>query len=459
MITVWPYWIVRTKVVFFTTEATLLAIIFFHVASGGQPTSILRSIGESFGLILVLISCELFFYFNRLDEMIIESKTALFITKLLKSLAGGLVLTGVLFFIFPALSPGFLEVLAAAVLSALMLFASRSILRVLVKRKKIVEGLLIVGTGDLAAKLYNELVHGKRENDIEAFITSPSSNGNKIADPSTTIPYSELKALTLRDGISRIVVAEPYAQRSEELTATLIDCKLRGLVIEEAVDSYERLNGKIWLEGLRPEWLIHSDGFRPSKFYLQVKRFMDITCAILLIILTAPLLALIPIAIKFDSPGPVLFKQERVGRYGNKFFVYKFRSMRQDAEQKTGPVWAGERDPRVTPLGRLLRKFRFDELPQAFNVLRGDMSFVGPRPERECFIKTLKQKIPYYDLRHYVKPGITGWAQVMYPYGASVEDSHEKMQYDLYYAKHMSLRMDLTILLKTTEVVLFGQGR
>ena len=170
-------------------------------------------------------------------------------------------------------------------------------------------------------------------------------------------------------------------------------------------------------------------------------------------------MVLIAIVVKLETPGPAIFSQERVGLRGKRFIVYKFRSMRQDAERKTGPTWAKENDDRITRLGAFLRKSRCDELPQVWNVLRGDMSFIGPRPERPYFVDLLKSKIRYYDLRHYVKPGITGWAQVMYPYGASIEDAYHKLQYDLYYTKNISLRLDLLILLKTIKVVAAGQGR
>jgi len=184
-----------------------------------------------------------------------------------------------------------------------------------------------------------------------------------------------------------------------------------------------------------------------------------VSFAVLLIFLTSPLLALIAIAIKMDSAGPVFFRQIRVGLHGRTFVIYKFRSMREDAESSSGPAWTSEQDDRVTKVGRLLRAFRLDEMPQVLNVLKGDMSIVGPRPERPCFVDCLRQQIPYYDLRHYLKPGITGWAQVMYQYAASVEDSYEKLQYDLYYAKHRCFRCDVGILLRTVWIVLFGRGR
>jgi lipopolysaccharide/colanic/teichoic acid biosynthesis glycosyltransferase len=183
------------------------------------------------------------------------------------------------------------------------------------------------------------------------------------------------------------------------------------------------------------------------------------TFAMVLLLLTSPLLAAIAIAIRIDTKGPIFFRQVRTGLHGRTFVMYKFRSMRDDAEGAAGPVWAAEWDDRVTRVGRLLRIARFDELPQAFNVLKGEMSMVGPRPERPCFVGQLEREIPFYNLRHYLKPGITGWAQVMYRYGASVEDSYEKLQYDFYYAKHQSFRCDAAILLKTVSIVLFGRGR
>jgi exopolysaccharide biosynthesis polyprenyl glycosylphosphotransferase len=254
-------------------------------------------------------------------------------------------------------------------------------------------------------------------------------------------------------------VAEQDAQSREKLAAALLDHRLRGLRISDAVDFYEEFSGKIWVEGLSTQWFVFTRGFRLSNASACLQRSFDVTFALLLILLTAPLLAVIAGAIKIDSAGPVLFRQLRVGLHGKTFVIYKFRSMCQDAELETGPVWTRERDERVTAVGRLLRKFRLDEILQAFNVLRGEMSLVGPRPERPYFVARLEQEIPFYNLRHYVKPGITGWAQVMYPYGDSVEAAYEKLQYDFYYAKHKSLAGDTGILLKTLKIVLLGRGR
>jgi len=258
---------------------------------------------------------------------------------------------------------------------------------------------------------------------------------------------------------SHIVIADSELGGNAELTDTLINYKLRGVKIESAVDSFEKTSRKIWLEGLSPQWLILANGFSPSRTYLQIKRVIDIIFSVVLLVLTAPLMALVAAAITFESQGPAIFRQERVGLNGRRFTLFKFRSMRQDAEKASGPTWAKEQDDRCTRVGRFIRRCRIDELPQLVNVVRGDMSFVGPRPERPYFVDLLKQNIRYYDLRHYAKPGITGWAQVMYRYGASVEDAYQKLQYDLYYAKNVSIALDLLILLKTIKVVFAREGR
>ncbi len=298
---------------------------------------------------------------------------------------------------------------------------------------------LVLGSAALASRYYQEM--SKREGPERVRLV----NGN------------ELHTIAGRDSISKIVIAGEI-EGNLELTNALIDYKFRGVKIESIVDSYERMSQMIWLEGLSPEWLILANGFSPSAAYLRVKRVLDVFCSVVLLLLSAPLMILTAIAIKLESAGPAIFQQERVGLNGKRFTVFKFRSMRVDAE-KDGPAWAKEKDDRCTRAGRFIRACRIDELPQIYNVLRGDMSFVGPRPERPFFVDMLKERIRYYDLRHYVKPGITGWAQVMYPYGASVEDAYQKLQYDLYYAKNVSLRLDLLVLLKTIGVVFAGAGR
>ena len=244
-------------------------------------------------------------------------------------------------------------------------------------------------------------------------------------------------------------------QRGNLPLPRLLELKLKGKKIHDGVAFYEQLTGKIMVERLRPSYFIFSEGFKINKTRQRVKRSADIFCSLVGLMLFLPILVLIAIAIKFDTRGPIIYKQERVGQRGKLFTLYKFRSMHADAE-KDKPVWAGIDDRRVTRIGRFIRKMRFDEFPQMFNVLKGDMSFVGPRPERSYFVDQLKEKIPYYIQRHAVKPGITGWAQIKFRYGASTEDALEKLKYDLYYVKNMSPLLDLTIIFETTKAFLLG---
>jgi sugar transferase (PEP-CTERM system associated) len=233
---------------------------------------------------------------------------------------------------------------------------------------------------------------------------------------------------------------------------------MSGVRVEDATTTYERLTGKILIDDLKPSWLIFSDGFRASRLTRFVKRMLDLSCSIILAISTAPLMLLTAVAVKLDSAGPALYSQERVGENGRIFKIYKFRSMRSDAEKAGTPLWARDKDDRITRVGRFIRTTRLDELPQLWNVMRGDMSFVGPRPERPFFVEQLAREIPFYLQRHAVKPGLTGWAQVKYQYGSSIEDAMEKLRYDLYYIKHLSVFFDLTIVLDTVKVILFGKG-
>ena len=265
---------------------------------------------------------------------------------------------------------------------------------------------------------------------------------------------ARLEQIAARDRIHRIVVT--MTERRGLPMNQLLACRFHGRAVEDAVAFYERLNQKIALEGLTPGYLVFHGGFRwPSR---AVKRAMDVLLALLALLITIPLCVVLPIVIKLSSPGPVFYRQERVGWQGRRFTILKFRSMQQDAEAGGHAMWAQESDTRVTAVGRFMRRYRLDELPQLLNVLKGDMSMVGPRPERPEFIGRLSRDVPYYTYRLAVKPGITGWAQVMFRYGATVEDAAEKLQYDLYYIKHMSLRLDALIALKTIRTVLFQSG-
>jgi sugar transferase (PEP-CTERM system associated) len=239
----------------------------------------------------------------------------------------------------------------------------------------------------------------------------------------------------------------------------LLEMKIEGVSFAHLASVYEEYTGKIAVENLRPSWFIFSDGFRQSAWLGMVKRVSDLVLAALALVLAVPVMALVALAVRLTSKGPVLYHQSRVGRHGRVFTVHKFRSMDHDAEADTGAVWSkGEADPRITAVGHVLRRTRLDELPQLWNILKGDMSFVGPRPERPEFVSQLAREIPYYGQRHVVRPGLTGWAQVRYTYGASVEDALMKLQYDLFYIKNLSLALDVFILFSTMKTVLLRRG-
>jgi exopolysaccharide biosynthesis polyprenyl glycosylphosphotransferase len=429
MIKVWLY-----SIASFFSLAVLLAAQRF---GGGTH---LQFMGESLGLVIVLLSCQICFHLYGVDELLVDSKPQIFLQKILKCAGAGLFIAGLLFYIFPRLSPGYAAAAASVCFLIFGLVVLRPIVRSLVRRQES-DATVIVGSESMAQRLYRQIVNHETTNNL--YVTD----------------YSGLRRLALQGAISRVVVADAGIQGQDDAAQALIDLKFRGIKIESAVESLERANRKIWIEGLSAEQLIFAGGFCASRFYLGLKRAIDIALSLVVLTLTAPLMALIAFAIKRETQGPAIFSQERVGFLGRRFSVHKFRSMRQDAEQHTGPTWAKEHDDRITRVGAFLRKCRLDELPQMWNVLCGDMSFVGPRPERPYFVDLLKIKIPYFNLRHYVKPGVTGWAQVMYPYGASVEDAYNKLEYDLYYAKHISLRLDLLILLRTVGVVVKGEGR
>lgn len=268
---------------------------------------------------------------------------------------------------------------------------------------------------------------------------------------------SSLIQLAQRYEADEVVVAMDDRRRGFPVHE-LLDCKMSGIEVVDLQTFFERETGKLRLDCMHPSWMIFSDGFGQSPLQDHIKRLFDLVVSTILLVVTTPIMLLTAIAIYAEDRGPVFFRQIRVGQNGKLFHVIKFRSMGVDAEKDGKARWAQKNDSRVTRTGNFIRKVRIDELPQIFNVLRGDMSFVGPRPERPEFVEQLSATIPYFSERHRVKPGITGWAQIRYPYGASENDAMEKLQYDLYYAKNHNLFLDLTVLLQTGEVILFGQG-
>jgi len=255
----------------------------------------------------------------------------------------------------------------------------------------------------------------------------------------------------------RVIVAMPD-RRGTLPVIELLQLRLDGVKVEDATSWLEKMSGRIEVENLYPSWLIFAEGFRFSAGFMAVRRLISVSLALIGLLLILPVIPLVVLAIKLDSRGPVFYKQQRVGRNNIPFYVYKFRTMTQDAEAKTGAVWAGANDPRITRIGKFLRSSRLDEIPQLWCVLRGDMAFVGPRPERPEFVEWLTKEIPYYPVRHVVRPGVTGWAQVRYKYGSTVEDAKEKLQYDLYYIKNISIGLDLMIMFQTVKTIILARG-
>jgi sugar transferase (PEP-CTERM system associated) len=321
------------------------------------------------------------------------------------------------------------------------------------------ERILVVGAGESArqvARCIGEQLPGQYH--LVAFADEDGSRIGQVIAMGVRVltRFSELEQWSL-GRVDRIVVALDE-KRGKLPIQELMRLRLSGLEIEDATSFFERASGKLAVETMLPSWLIFSDGFRASPLRRAGKRIADIGVSLVLLILAAPIMIVTALLIMAESGGPVLYRQRRMGRGGIDFDMLKFRSMVQDAEKKSGPTWAGHDDPRVTRVGKILRKLRLDELPQLINVLRGQMSFVGPRPERRHFVEQLEKEIQYYSLRTTVRPGITGWAQVQYRYGATVEDAREKLKYDLFYIKNSNALYDLWIMLKTVKVVLTASG-
>ena len=322
----------------------------------------------------------------------------------------------------------------------------------LVQLPILVERVYILGTGDRAQRL----VQGLRQNP-ELGVEIASWTGKMEGAVTRDSVAAHLMDVVHQQKVQRVIVAMPD-RRGTIPMLELLDLRMKGVQIEDATSWLEKISGKIEVENLYPSWLVYGEGFRRSTPFILVRRVISIAISLVGLILALPLFPLIMLAVRLDSKGPVFYAQTRVGKAGRIFKVVKFRTMRQDAEATNGPQWAGDNDPRVTRVGKFPRSSRLDEIPQLWCVLKGDMAFVGPRPERPEFIEWLSKEIPYYGVRHMVRPGLTGWAQVKYKYGSTVEDSREKLQYDLFYIKNASIGLDLLIMFQTVKTVLLRRG-
>jgi len=379
--------------------------------------------------------------------------------RVMQALGAAALILATLFYFFPEmrLGPGIVEMALLTIVVGILMW--RVFVEWLNRAYGAGERILLVGSGASLNALVREL-RGRPDLplnllgvvDEDSSAASTSLNGlNSLGT------LDELQRILEESKPDRLIVALKERRRQLPIDL-LLRWRMTGLVIEEASTLYQKITGKVPVESIHPSALIFTDGFRQTTLQKIYGRSLGLLIGLFSLVFVLPIMAVVAIAIKLDSKGPVLYKQTRVGLNGKLFEVRKFRSMFVDAESKSGPVWAQDVDPRVTRVGRILRKLRLDELPQFINVLNGDMSFVGPRPERPFFVDLLKEKVPFYDLRHAVRPGITGWAQVSCHYGASVEDAQQKLEYDLFYIKNFSLSFDCLILFQTAKIVLFGRG-
>jgi sugar transferase (PEP-CTERM system associated) len=408
---------------------------------------------------LIAFICQVSFYYNDLYAIRMMNEPREWSIKFIQSIATAAILLSVIYYLFPSMIIGRGIFLVTLVLLPLAVVGWRLFYDRLSRMGPLRDRVLIIGSGPLARKIGTEILKNHRTSyEVVGFIDEdPKKIGESVVNPKIIGDYASLSGIVSQRSINRVIVALPD-RRGKLPVDSLLQCKFQGTIIQDGVNFYERLVGKIVVDNLRPSWFIFSSGFNQFRLTRITKRILDVVIASLALLASFPFFLVIAPLIRWNSPGPVFFRQERVGEDGRVFTLIKFRSMRADAEAETGPVWAQHQDNRATLVGGFLRKSRMDELPQLINVLKGDMSFVGPRPERPFFVEQLHKEIPYYSLRHEVKPGITGWAQIKYSYGATKEDALEKLQYDLFYIKHLSLWLDLAIIFETIKVVLLSRG-
>ena len=414
-----------------------------------------------FKILLIASVCQLCLYYNDLYDLNVTDSYRELSIRLLQALGVSAILLAFMYIFFPVCIIGkgifILSICFVIVFIVCWRVAYTYVLNIGLFNKKII----LLGSGGLAEKI-TQAIGANKDCGYQVAAVVDHNDGHdrgilKMPAQICQNGYDDLCKAANAQKLDKIVVAIEE-RRSGFPARQLLQCRVDGIEIIEGTSFYEMLTGKLIVDKINPSWLIFSEGFKKSWTRRVIKRTGDIALSLIMLVLLAPILIVVAISIKLDSNGPVFFSQERVGRNRKPFMVHKFRSMVLDAEKACGPVWAECNDSRVTRVGKFIRQWRIDELPQLFNVINGEMSFVGPRPEREFFVKELEVAIPYYAERFSVKPGVTGWAQVSYSYGASVEDAKEKLNYDLFYIKNMTIFMDLMVIMRTVKTVLFGEG-
>ncbi len=412
-------------------------------------------------VLLITFICQICLYYNDLYDFDVASSTPEITIRLLQALGVTSIALAFIYFFFPIVIINWkIYILSIAFVMVFIIGWRIAYIKMLTKGI-FNEKIILLGSSNFAFEIYNTITHTIDCGYTVAMIIPDSDDKSFHAElPDSKIIQKvdkDLLTICREHEIEKIVVALKE-KRGNFPTDELLQCRTAGIEVIDGSSFYEMLTGKVMVRRINPSWLIFSDGFRKSRIRNFMKRVEDIVISSVMLILLAPLLIIVAILIKLTSKGPVLFSQDRVGKDRKEYMMHKFRSMVADAEKLTGPVWAQDNDDRITRVGRVIRKYRIDELPQLWEVLTGKMSMVGPRPERRHFTDKLEAEIPFYGQRFHVKPGLTGWAQVCYDYGATLEDAVEKLNYELFYIKNMSLIMDFIIILRTIKTVLFGRG-
>lgn len=448
--------LIASDVTFILMGLILVTIVRFHDRAAVHTYLSNHLIFQRFGLVASV--CVVSLYYNDLYNARVLSRRLEALVRLVQALGVTFIGLAILYYVDPDLSLGRGIALLAAPTILTFAFAWRWLLETSGWLATGVERLLLVGTSKTGITLVREIISRPELNlKVIGFLDEEGQNiGKPLVNPGIIGGAADVDVIAVRESVDRVVLSLAE-RRGKTPVRQLLQLKFEGIGVEDVESLYESICGRIMLENLSPSWLFLSEGFRKPKWLLLAKRAVDLTVSLVALLVLWPIFLFVALAILLETGRPILFRQERTGMRGRSFEVLKFRSMRKDAEAN-GPVWAAAKDDRITPFGHFIRKYRLDELPQLFNVLRGEMSLVGPRPERPFFCELLAQKIPFYDLRHYVRPGITGWAQVKYQYSASVEETKAKLEHDLFYVKHFSLVLDLAIIFETAKVMLNGHG-
>jgi sugar transferase (PEP-CTERM system associated) len=432
-----------------------------YVRLGADAWWLLQNDNGAWKALLIVVVCQLSLYYADLYDLRGVGGVRDLTARLIEALgATSLILAGI-YFMAPNWIVGRGVFLISVLFMVTLVVGWRIAFAWVTQRVAPRERLLLVGTNGAAVDLARELFERRQELGVEivGFVDpDPTRLGMAVLNPGVIGAIDDIPQLVSTLNVDRVVVSLADA-RGKLPMDRLLDIRLdSGVTFDHLASVYEEYTGKIAVENLRPSWLIFSEGFRKTRLLMTAKRALDILFSAAGLVIGAPIMLAVAVAVRVTSRGPVLYHQRRVGRHGREFTAHKFRTMRDDAERGTGPVWSPVNDTRVTPIGGFLRRTRLDEMPQLWNVLLGEMSFVGPRPERPEFVQQLTERIPFYGQRHVLKPGLTGWAQVRYTYGASVEDAIEKLQYDLYYIKNLSIALDFVIVLETIKTVITWKG-